>query len=187
MYRGHDEDLYELWTKGEEAGWGDLTKAAGATGAKGNPAIFFNSAAQTLIVPYRGTDDHVHSLFWSTGAVGHENLSDFARAPKAAGDPVGYYTPHNDAHQVTYRGIDGHIHELWWHGEQAARHTDLTVLARGLPSVSDPAVYCNVGTNTKHAVYRTADGHLHELWWFLTAPGGSGETDLTSEKLFENS
>jgi hypothetical protein len=43
--------------------------------------------------------------------------------------------------------------------------------------VSDPVAYYSAGTNTKHVVYRSADGHLHDLQF---APGAfPTHVDLT--------
>lgn len=40
----------------------------------------------------------------------------------------------------------------------------------GAPApVGTPAAYYSAGTNTKHVMYRSADGGLHEIWW---VPGG---------------
>ena len=45
-------------------------------------------------------------------------------------------------------------------------HWDLTTAAVGAPSTaSDPAAYYSAGSNTKHVIYRSADGHLNDIWW----------------------
>lgn len=41
----------------------------------------------------------------------------------------------------------------------------------------DHGAYYNAATNTKHVMYRSGDGRLHELWWI---PGGPWNyVDLT--------
>jgi hypothetical protein len=71
---------------------------------------------------------------------------------------------------VTYRSRNGHLHELWWVGNNPVSGWDLTAAAAGAPpAASNPAAYYVAANNTKHVIYRSADGHLNELWWF---PGG---------------
>jgi hypothetical protein len=47
------------------------------------------------------------------------------------------------------------------------------------PASGNPAAYYSAGTNTKHVIYRSADGRLHELRW---VPGGGTpeHVDLTA-------
>lgn len=180
IYRRSNGHLHELWWSGPHApGHGDLTAASHSPAAVGDPAAYVNTRTGENIVVYRGTDAHIHALYWSVGAIGHSNLSGYIGSPPAAGDPFAYYTHHNDAHQVTYRSRDGHLHELWWNSPDPVNHWDLTAAAGGAPpAVSDPAVYYCAGTNTKHVIYRSADGHLNEIWW---VPGGGipAHVDIT--------
>jgi hypothetical protein len=180
IYRRDNGHLQELWWTGPHApGHGDLTAAAQAPIAKGDPAAYVNTRTGENIVVYRGTDSHIYTLYWSDGPIGYSNASAYVGSPLAAGDPFAYYTHHNDAHQITYRSHDGHLHELWWNGNNPASHWDLTAAAGGAPPAdSDPAVYYCAGTNTKHVIYRSADGHLNEIWWI---PGGGmpAHVDLT--------
>jgi hypothetical protein len=182
IYRSGDGHLHTLfWTGPNRPGHEDLTAPSGARPAAGDPAPYINTSTGENIVAYRGTDGHIHTIFWTTGAAGHDDLSGSAHSPLAAGDPLAYYTAHNDAHQVTYRSHDGHLHELWWTGNNPVNHWDLTAAAGGAPSAAtEPAGYYSIGTNTKHVFYRSADGHLHEIWWI---PGGGIPTqlDLTLE------
>jgi hypothetical protein len=170
IYRSGDGHLHELWWTGQEAvGHGDLTSAAGALLAAGDPSAIIDTARGDNIVFYRARDGHIHDMYWTTGPVGHENLSGYAQAPQAAGDPFAFYTPHDDAKQVTYRGTDGHIHELYWGGTNPVSHWDLTAVSGAPAAASDPVSFYSAYTNTKHVFYRATDGHLIELWW---VPGG---------------
>ena len=184
LYRSDNGHINELWWTATNApGHGDATALADAPAAIGDPAAYINTRTGENIAVYRAADHHVHVLYWSTGEVGHDNLSGYAQAPAAAGDPVAYYTSHNDTHQVAYRSGDGHVHELWWSGGDPVSHWDLSAAAPQAPAAdSDPAVYSSAGTNTKHVIYRSADGHLNELWW---TPGGGipAHVDLTLEAL----
>jgi hypothetical protein len=51
------------------------------------------------------------------------------------------------------------------------------VAAGSPPAAGDPGAYEFRAEGTQHVVYRTADGHLHEMWW---RPGpGNHDGDLT--------
>jgi hypothetical protein len=170
IYRRDNGHLQELWWFGTNpVGHGDLTALASAPSATGDPSPYVDTTRGDNIVVYRGTDGDVHSLYWSTGPVGHDNLSGVAGAPKAGGDPFGYYTAHNDSHQVVYRGGNGHIYELWWVGTTPVNFWDLGAPSGAPLAASDPAAYYSARTNTKHVIYRSANGHLNEIWW---VPGG---------------
>ena len=56
----------------------------------------------------------------------------------------------------------------WW---------DLSANSGAPPADSDPVAYYSAATNTKHVIYRSADGHLHEIWWPLG--GTPAHVDLT--------
>ena len=80
-------------------------------------------------------------------------------------------------HQITYRGVDHHLWEVYCVGEAPVAAWDLTVSASAPPADSDPAVYYSAGSDTKHVIYRSADGHLHEIWWVFGAQ--PAHVDLT--------
>ncbi len=179
IYRTSDGHLHELWWAGVApvAHGGDLTVAANAPSAVGQPSAFVNGSGDNIVV-YRSNDRHIRSLYWLSRPVGHDDLSGFAGTPPAAADPVAYYTPHDDTHQVVYPGNDGHLWELYWPGVAPVVGWDLTAHAGGPAAVGTPAAYYSAGTNTKHVIYRSADGRLHEIWW---TPGGGtpAHVDLT--------
>jgi thermolysin metallopeptidase-like protein len=182
VYRTGNRHLHSLWWTGTNTpGTEDLTGSHPPAG--GDPVPYINTITGENIVAYRGTDGHIHTIYWTTGAVGHDDLSGVAGSPNAAanatGDPVAYYTSHNDTHQVTYRSQDGHIHELWWVGVAPVQHRDLTAEAGASKADSGPAAYYNPGNGTKHVIYRSADGHLHELWWFASG-GVPARVDVTN-------
>ena len=156
---------------------GNLTGAISAPTSAGDPTAFSNGAGVNIVV-YRGANGHILSLYWSDGPSGLDDLSGFARTPPAAADPVAYYTPHDDTHQVVYPGNDGHLWELYWPGVAPVVGWDLTAQAGGPAAVGRPAAYYSAGTHTKHVIYRSADGRLHEIWW---TPGGGtpAHVDLT--------
>lgn len=179
IYRSEDNHLRSLWWTGTAApGTENLSAPAGAPEARGDPAPYINQTTGENIIAYRGVDGHIHTLYWTTGAVGHDNLSGYAGSPTAAGDPVAYYTVGDDTHQVTYRSDDGHLHELWWNGNNPVSHWDLTAVAGAPPAASDPAAYYSIGTYTKHVIYRSEDGHVHDIWW-VPGRGDPAHVDLT--------
>jgi hypothetical protein len=180
VYRTGDGHLHELWWSGPNpVGHGDLTAAASAPPAAGKPTAYVDTLHGDNIVVYRSGDGHVRSLYWSSGPVGQDDLSGFAGTPMAAADPVAYYTPHNDTHQIVYRSANGHLYELYWQGAAPVSGWDLTVPAGAPAATGNPAAYYSAGTNTKHVIYRSADGRLHEIWW---VPGGGvpAHVDLTA-------
>ncbi|HYO84776.1 MAG TPA: hypothetical protein VES20_25465 [Bryobacteraceae bacterium] len=179
-YRTSDGHLHELyWTGPNPVGHGDLTALASAPAATGDPSGYVDLLRGVNIVVYRSTDGHIRSLYWSNGPIGVDDLSGVAGTPVAAGDPVAYYTPHDDAHQVVYRAADGHIWELYWNGVAPVAGWDLTAQADAAPATGNLAVYYSAGTNTKHVLYRSADGRVHEIWW---TPGGGipAHVDITA-------
>ena len=182
IYRSSDNHLHELYWAGAGAvGYRDLTKEASAPPATGDPSAYMDTRRGERVVIYRGTDNQVYSLLELelNGPVDYSKwFSESVHAPKARGNPAGYYTAHDDVHQVVYRGIDDHLYELYWTGTGGVNPWNLTAIAGAPPADSDPAVYYSAGTNTKHVIYRSADGHLNDLSW---VPGVTGPThvDLT--------
>jgi hypothetical protein len=182
IYRTGNGHLHALWwTGGSPAGHEDMTAGLSAPPAAGDPSPWVDTTRGRNHLAYRATDGHVRGFYWNGGSDGHEDLSGFAGSPNAAGDPVAYYLPNHDMHQITYRGVDRHLYEVYCVGEAPVAAWDLTVAASAPPAGSDPAVSYNAANDTKHVVYRSADGHLHEIWWFFGAP--PAHVDLTVEAL----
>jgi hypothetical protein len=64
VYRGTDNHIHELsW---DSNGWhhDDLSVAAPAPDAAGDPTGYMFNALGTQHVVYRGTDNHIHELWW---------------------------------------------------------------------------------------------------------------------------
>jgi hypothetical protein len=170
IYRTSDGHLHELnWTGVAPVVYGgNLTAAISAPHAAGDPTAFADAAGYNLVV-YRSVNGHILSLYWADGPSGLDDLSGVAGTPLAAGDPFAYYTAHDDTHQVVYRSGDGHLYELYWPGIAPVVGWDLTAPSGAPAAAENPAAYYSAGTNTKHVIYRSADGRLHEIWW---VPGG---------------
>ena len=179
VYRTSDGHLHSLYWVGVEpvAYGGNLTWTIDAPQAAGEPTAL--DAAGVNLVIYRSVQDEILSVYWTDGPSGLDNLSGVAGTPPAAGDPVAYYTAHDNTTQVVYLGTDGHLWELYWVGVEPVAGWDLTALSGAPKATGTPAAYYSAGTNTKHVIYRAADGGLHEIWW---VPGGGtpAHVDLTA-------
>lgn len=170
VYRTGDGHLHTLWWAGVEPVKydGDYTAHASAPPAAGDPSAFVDADGVNIVV-FRGSDGHIRDLYWSSGPVQHEDLSGFAGTPQAAGDPFGYFTPHDNTHQVVYPAVDGHVYELYWQGAAPVTGWDLSAPSGAPAPAGNLAAYYSAGTHTKHVMYRSANGDLHEIWW---VPGG---------------
>jgi hypothetical protein len=178
VYRGFDNHVHEL--RKDASGWhhGDLTAMTGAPAAAGDPASYVFDAQGTQHVMYRSGNGHVHELWWdATNGWGSGDLTAVTGAPTAAGDPAAYVFDPEGSQHVIYRAGNGHLYELWWTAAQGWNQGDLTAAAGSPPAAGDPGAYEFRAEGTQHVVYRTADGHLHEMWW---RPGpGNHDGDLT--------
>jgi hypothetical protein len=179
VYRGFDNHVHELWWDAT-AGWhhSDLTAVTGAPAAAGDPAGYVFEAQGTQHVMYRSGNGHVHELWWdATNGWGSGDLTAVTGAPTAAGDPAGYVFDAEGSQHVIYRAGNGRLYELWWTAAQGWNQGDLTAAAGSPHAAGDPGAYAFRAEGTQHVVYRTADGHLHEMWW---RPGpGNHDGDLT--------
>ncbi len=179
VYRSADGHLHELHWHGVapvQYG-GNLTGAIGAPHAAGDPSAMINAAGFN-IVAYRAVNGQILSVYWKDGPSGLDNLSGTAGTPVAANDPFAYYTAHNDMHQVVYRAANGHIWELYWPGVMPVAGWDLTTESGAPAAWGTPAAYYNPADNTKHVIYRSADGNLHEIWWLPV--GTPAHVDITA-------
>jgi len=67
VYRGNDGHIHELWLWFNNCGWrhNDLTIAAGAPAAAGDPAGYTWDVDKSEHVIYRDNDAHVHELWFN--------------------------------------------------------------------------------------------------------------------------
>lgn len=179
VYRGADDHVHELRTDAAGHHHTDLTAATGTPPAAGDPAVWVFPAQGTLHVVHRSGDGHVQELWWDAAGGWHGgDLTRATGAPAAAGDPVGYLFAAQGTQHVIYRSGDGHLRELWWDAAGGWHGGDLTV-ATGAPSATgNPAAYVFDAEGTQHVIFRSGNGHLHELWW--DAAGGWHRGDLTA-------
>ena len=179
VYRDTVGHVHELWRDLRGQGTGDLTTAAGAPPAAGQPFVYFDPAGEQVIVLFRSSDGHVRSLYGRAGGgTGHDDLTVAIGAPRAAGDPVGWYSLHDQYQHVAYRGSDGHLHELWWKEHGDAGHSDLTALAPGASPAGDPWPYYDAARSTNIVTFRSTDGRICSAYWI---DGGVGLDDLQAQ------
>jgi hypothetical protein len=178
-YRADDGHLVELWWQGAEGvGSNDLTAAAAAVAATGDPCAYYDSTGGSNIVVFRGTDNHIRSLYWASGAVGHDDLSGTAGVPAAADDPFAWHTPADNSHHFVYRTSNGHIYELSCVGAGPLAARDLTAISGAPTAHGKLSGGYNADDNTQHIIYRDGGGKLHELWYSIGSDD-VGHTPLT--------
>jgi hypothetical protein len=169
VYRGTDGHLHGLYWSTGSVGHDDLTALSRAPAPAGEPTAYVDTKIGYQNVVYRGIDGHLHGLYWSTGAVGHDDLTVEALAPLPIGNPAAYFLPTDGTQHVVYRSYDGHLHELSWTTGAVSR-TDLTALASAPIAAGDPSAYFVAAEDcSQHVIYRSSDGHLHELRWAVAS------------------
>jgi len=168
----------------------DLTTAAGAPVAVGDPAGYMFAVQNTQHVVYRGTDNHIHELYNDAGGWHHNDLTTAAYQtlpsyygiPLAAGDPVGYMFDSQQTQHVVYRGANNLIHELRW--DSKGWHLNFLTDAVDAPPVAgNPTGYVFAAQGTQHVIYRGSDGNIHELWWSNDGWHHSSLTTVTDAPL----
>ena len=197
VYRTVNNRIHELSViKGGAWQHADLTALTGAHYP--NDFIFGHGweAGQSKQVVYATDNDatqngDIHELSVTVGgAWQHADLIALTGAPPASASQriYGYGWKAGRSKQVVYWTNDGHIHELYmikglikggpW------QHADLTALT-GAPPVGSTFIYhlfhgysWEAG-QSKQVVYRTDDGHMHEL--YVTVGGTWQHVDLTAK------
>jgi predicted NUDIX family NTP pyrophosphohydrolase len=128
---------------------------------------FAFEAQRSKQVVYRTADGHIHELSVVLGGSSnwsHADLSGIAGGPPAALEYIGFAFEAQRSKQVVYRTADGHIHELSVVlGGSSWSYADLSGIAGGPPAESLEAAFAFEAQRSKQVVYRTADGHIHEL------------------------
>ncbi len=186
IYLTPDGHIHEL-SVAVGGGWShaDLTVIAGAPAAA--PSGFFSGfaveAMRSKQVVYLTADGHIHELSVAVGGGwSHADLTVIAGAPAAApgGFLSGFAVEAMRSKQVVYLTPDGHIHELSVAVGGGWSHADLTVIA-GAPAATPGGFLSGFAVEamrSKQVVYRTTDGHIHEL--SVAVGGGWSHADLTA-------
>jgi hypothetical protein len=185
LFRTADGHIHALWFNFTN-GWRHedrTTFLPGVPAAVGDPAGYSFVNEKTGLTEQHnlfGTaDGHIHALWFNfTNGWHHEDRTTFLPGvPAAVGDPAGYsfvnsVTGLTEQHNL-FRTADGHIHALWFNFTNGWHHEDRTTFLPGVPAaVGDPAGYSFVnsvtGLTEQHNLFRTADGHIHALWFNFT-------------------
>jgi alpha/beta superfamily hydrolase len=191
FWSGHLEGLKSLPTAGKECQatpdvenlpqylfdrWGNEVASDAATQptAAVIPGLGVNNIA------YRDTSGHLHELWRTAWDSGTTDLTDNASAPTATGQPFAYVDTSRNTEILLYRSSGGTVHSLYW-SLGAVGHDNLSGTATGAPGATggDPVGYYDAATDTHHVIYRSSNGHLHELWWKGVEPVKYGG-DLTA-------
>jgi hypothetical protein len=182
LFRSADGHIHALWFN-FESGWHHEDRTAmlaGVPPAVGDPFGYAFINEQTGITEqhnlFRSADGHIHALWFNFEAGWHheDRTSMLPGVPPAVGDPFGYAfinekTGITEQHNL-FRSADGHIHALWFNFEAGWHHEDRTAMLDGVPpAVGDPFGYAFINEKTgiteQHNLFRTADGHIHALWF----------------------
>jgi len=188
-------ELSRLAGEGSGKNWQshDLTAESKAPKAASGPAVYTTKGGvtkgSTHHVVYRGSDNQIHELFRSAeGRWDHKNLSSATKAPNAAGRPVAFASDDPAGQHIVYRTEEGALVDLYRRNDKrdAEWHfNDLTAEAGAPKAAGNPCGYLERAgatgtTTTHHVIYRSSDGHVHELY-VGDRPGKWSHNDLTAE------
>ena len=182
LFRSVDGHIHALWFNFAD-GWHHedrTTLLPGVPPAIGEPFGYAFINETTGLVEqhnlFRSADGHIHAL-WFNFADGwhHEDRTTLLPGvPPAIGDPFGYAfinetTGLVEQHNL-FRSADGHIHALWFNFADGWHHEDRTTLLPGIPpAIGEPFGYPFINETTglveQHNLFRSADGHIHALWF----------------------
>jgi hypothetical protein len=182
LFRTGDGHIHALWFNFRE-GWHHedrTTIVPGVPPSVSNPVGYTFINNPTGIVEqhnlFRTTDGHIHALWFNFSQGWHheDRTTIVPGVPPAVGNPFGYSFVNSatgivEQHHL-FRTADGHIHALWFNFTQGWHHEDRTTIVHGVPpAVGDPFGYAFVNSATglveQHNLFRTADGHIHALWF----------------------
>jgi hypothetical protein len=179
LYRTADGHIHALWFN-FESGWHheDRTAMLGAPAAVGDASAYaFTQERRNLAEQhnlFRTADGHIHALWFNfESGWHHEDRTAMLGAPAAVGEISAYAFTHErrnlaEQHNL-FRTADGRIHALWFNFESGWHHEDRTALVGAPAAVGHPVSYTftHEGRNLaeQHNLYRTADGHIHALWF----------------------
>jgi hypothetical protein len=185
LFRSADGHIHAMWFN-FATGWHHEDRTAivaGTPAAVGDPFgyAFINSASGLVEQHnlFRSADGHIHALWFNfaTGWHHEDRTAIVAGTPAAVGNPCAYALVNNatgvvEQHNL-FRSADGHIHALWFNFATGWHHEDRTALVAGTPAaVGDPVGYAFVNSATglveQHNLFRSADGHIHALWFNFT-------------------
>jgi hypothetical protein len=153
------------------SGWEceNLSLKAGAPKATGGLSGFLQSDGKRLHLSFCARGNQLHRLTfdgkWTYSSPGAD-----VKAPSMSGAASGFV--HNGVQHWFFRGRDGALHQLTEVGHWQKQN--LTSLTRSPSPAGNPIAFLDPADQIGYVVYRSGDGHLHQVRfrekWF---PGGS--------------
>src|SRR5579884_3198821 len=184
-YATSDNHIHEM-TLGQDEIWrdADITRVAGGPELETPILVGYawpDGRTQQIAYVSRMSNGHIHELVMRED---HPwNYADLMAQPTGAPSSdgmtlVGYAWRAGGTKQVIYTGLDAHIHELAAGVTGMWRYTNVTE-STGAPLAEGGVLggYTWEGQKTKHIVYMSGDGHIHQLTRGLE--GTWQHTDLT--------
>ncbi len=174
VYRGADNQIYELWYQhGVLASWksgGALTGKGGIPQAAGDPMGYAWEQDKTQHIVYRSLDNQIQELWYVKGVLGgawrHGGaITSKTGAPPSAGDPFGFSWEGDKTQHIVYRGTNSQIQELWFRKELTSADWKYGGALAGPQAGSDPIGFAWEADRSQHVIYRGADNQIHEIWF----------------------
>jgi hypothetical protein len=169
-YRSSNGQLHELRWQSQGNFWAHslLSTDPAVPVAVSGLSSYVSEPGGDLHLDFRAADARMHELLFRAG-VGwqHIGLSAQAGGPESVGSPTAYPFEAQGTLHVVYRDTDVHVRELWASLSDGLWHDNDLTVAAGATTTADgePAAYAFNDQNTQHVFYRTANGHIDELWW----------------------
>ena len=163
-----------------------IDRTSGTPQAVGWPTSCVVPGNKEQIVVYRSASKHLNELWRdANGITGKGDLSEYAEgSPNAESNPFIFSNP-DRVKIVLFRDNNGLIHSLYWTTGDVG-HDKLSETATGsAKAAGDPVGYYEPLTNSTHVIYRSQDGHLHELSWLGNTPvvyGGNLTAAISAPK-----
>jgi len=176
LYRAGDGSVHSLYYDQGAIGHDELSKAANAPAAAGDPIGTYDPATDLNHVFYRKADGRIQEIWWlgENLVAGADLTGDF---PRAKGGLSAVVETSSGTNIVFYRGTDNQIHSLYWTSRPVG-HDALSQAAGAPAAAGDPSGLYLARDNSTQVYYRSANGHVIELYW---ANGGAvGMRDLTA-------
>ena len=144
-----------------------------------DPVAYVTPFDSTARIVHRSQGNLIQELYYlDASGWGSGNLSTLSGAPAAAGRPFGYVTETDATARVVFRATDNHVHELYYRTGQGWHHGSLSALSGATPAAGDPYAYFTPFDSFARVVYRSGDGHIHEL--AHRSGAGWSHADLTA-------
>jgi len=179
FYRDPDGRVLFFYLREGVWNWGgDLTLAAGAPLAAGDPTAYVTGHPRIHVV-YRDQNGHIQNIGFAAGETwGAADLTTASGAVAAAGEPSATAFGGSDTNEwVVYRSADNHIRVIpRRHGTYFS--ADLTAETGAPFAAGDPQLYVE-GDETVNVVYRDLQGHIQKLSIRYDGAGGWRRTDIS--------